>query len=211
MFKKTSEAEIIQSQEAKGNVLIPTYVDYHIRRFFVTKINDESFSNSQLNSLTFSKDSKIRYIGKKAFKNSDVSRIFIPASIVEIDEDAFKGAKKLNRIDVDQNNDHFSIENSCLIYESNEKVGIENRSLKEVVFAPRNFSGEFSIPNGLTRIRKSAFSKRNEIQSLKSETPTLMKIDQKSFYKCVNLKNFVVKNCSRLNIGSSCFCEATNL
>jgi hypothetical protein len=53
-------------------------------------IGECAFANCrQLCEVTFAADSKLQYIGKKAFADCDLERVFLPASVTEIDPSAF--------------------------------------------------------------------------------------------------------------------------
>lgn len=211
LSKRSQTAEIIKSPKIKGKIFIPTFYVYKCKQYAITKICDDAFSNTSIDSISFSNDSCINKIGKNVFKKTSLFSISIPASLEEIDFDYFNELDQLNDIFVDPNNPHFLIEGGCLVNKKTEQIENEIKEIKEIVFSPPNLSGDFVVPNGTTRIKNSSFSRRFGLCSLISSTEKLNEIESHSFFNNEKLNQISIKNNERLKIGQFCFSESKNL
>ena len=84
---KRFRAHIIHSPKAKGDIIIPKFVDYESKKYLVISIDQESFSDNHLTkSISFPEKSSVRNIEIGAFSRSSISRFFIPASLETLNE-----------------------------------------------------------------------------------------------------------------------------
>ncbi len=126
-----------------GNVVIPAVIDGRV----VAAIGSWAFSgNANFTDITIP-DSVIR-IGPGAFSGCSVlTNIYIGAGVVDIGQNAFGWCENLVAITVDDDNSAFS-----------SLVGVlfdKDRTL--LIQYPRNKTGSYAIPEGVTAIGDSAF------------------------------------------------------
>lgn len=194
---KTKTAYVAESPKAKGNVFIPKYIEDNCQKYTVIKICDKAFANSKIESLNFPQDSAVKVIGNSVFSNTDITKIFIPKNLIKLDDLWCENANKLKEIEVDKKNQFFSIKNKFLIYKKEEDF--------EILFAPRDFEGEYLVPEGVTRIGNYSFSRCKGITSLKSISGSLVKVGSHSFDHCENLESVDFNQDSTLILDSFCF------
>lgn len=93
-------------------------------------------------------DSLIR-IGDLAFNGcTSLTEITIPASVEQIGDYAFLGCESLTSINVDPNNKFYSSENGVLF----------NKNKTELIYCPKQSSGEYTVPNSVKTIKSFAFA-----------------------------------------------------
>ena len=115
-------------------------------------------------------------IGANVFNYCEITTIEIPNSIVDIDFTAFRWNYELEWIEIEENHPLY-VSIGGIVY---------NKSITEIVCVPNNISGTVELPDGITEIRDSEFSGRE------------------------NMKSIVIPN-SVTKIGSSAFSGATSL
>lgn len=126
---------------AGGNAIIPDDGSVEI-------IADFAFNGNRTLSREFIIPDGVKKIGVMAFKDTNVEKFIIPASVEEIADVAFLSCDKtLEEIIVDEKNSEFYIELNCLINRNSHSViSLVNRSVKEVV-----------IPKGIQTISYGTF------------------------------------------------------
>ena len=102
------KATIVNSNEACGDILIPRSVIYQSQEYIITMIDENSFREcTHLKSINFSKDSELRYIGKKAFYSSNITTLYIPPKFELFEEDWCYNAQYLDTIYISDENPNF--------------------------------------------------------------------------------------------------------
>ena len=114
----------------------------------VTSIGSLAFRDcTSLKSVTIG--NSVKSIGSGAFGNCpQLKSITIPKSVKSIGDDAFSTGGGLTKINIDENNTAYSSIDGVLF----------NKSQTELIRYPGGKQGEYTIPNSVTSIKKSAFS-----------------------------------------------------
>lgn len=159
----------------------------------VTTIGEAAFQFSGLTSITI--PSSVTTIGKSAFSYCSFTSVFIPSSVTSIGEGAFTGYD----ITVDENNPNY-----CSV-----DYALFNKSKTVLISFPRSFSGEYTVPNGVTEIGKSAFRICQNLTSI-SFPHTLISIGDSAFSNCSGLTSISIPN-SVESIGNNGFSGCTSL
>ena len=113
-------------------------------------INDFAFNGNRTLAREFVIPEGVTEIGFMAFKDTNVEKFVVPASVEFIDNMAFWCYEKtLKEIVVDKNNLRYFVESNCLIYREDDMVvviSIVDRNVREVV-----------IPQGVKTIGEGVF------------------------------------------------------
>ena len=114
----------------------------------VTSIGRSAFYGcTGLTSVTIG--NSVTSIGSLAFRDcTQLKSITIPKSVKSIGDDAFSTGGGLTKINIDENNTAYSSIDGVLF----------NKSQTELIRYPGGKQGEYTIPNSVTSIKKSAFS-----------------------------------------------------
>lgn len=79
------EANELKDRSSRSDILIPRSVYYKSREYMITSVSEKAFAkSSQLKSIQFSSDSKLRLIEKDAFMLSSIQSLTIPSSLIEL-------------------------------------------------------------------------------------------------------------------------------
>ena len=161
----------------QGDVVIPASVEYRGIVYKVTEIEDMAFSAcSQLTSVT------------------------IPASVRDIDDEAFENSPLLQKIIVDPNNRYFKDVDGILY----------TKNMREIVLYPPGIKAEsFSIPDGVREINARAFAGVTQLKKITLPN-SLVEIEDEAFYGCMGLTEITVPEKVR-ELGDNIFGEAENL
>lgn len=90
---------------------------------FIEKINSSTFDNcKKLSAILFSRDSKLKIIGDKAFACSSLKNIKIPQNVSEIGKRAFYECSKFKKIEFECNSQLRTIGESAFEYTSLENI-----------------------------------------------------------------------------------------
>lgn len=213
--------------EKCNHIFVKSLITFESNEYKITEKCDKAFANSYIESLYFPPDSYVEVIGNSIFENSNVKKVFIPQSLIKLNDLWCKDAKLLNEIDVDPKNQFFVNKDGFLIYKKMSEL--------EILFAPSNVEGEILVPEEVTRIGSYSFSRCQKITSLKSSSFQLKEVGSHSFCQCKNLKSVVFQqqesqvnfdsccfsgtrsletvelSCKSIQFGNSCFIVATNL
>ena len=211
IFMESGTASITGVTKDKEEIYVPLFVRCQGQKFDVTAVDERAFSGSKLKALLFSEDSKLETIRDFAFAGSSIEELFIPSGVTALSANWCSGADKLTKIEVGPGNRFFSIRDGLLISEKLVNDGQEKRKSREILFAPRDIGGDFSIPAGITRIGNCSFGKREGLVSVASDTPSLQTIDSHAFSGCRNLERLKVCRASDLALCESCFSDSAKL
>ncbi len=101
------------------------------------------------NIKTISLPNSLLRIGDLAFSGcTSLTEITIPASVEQIGDYAFLGCDSLTSINVDPDNKFYSSENGVLF----------NKNKTELIYCPKQNSGEYTVPNSIKTIKSLAFA-----------------------------------------------------
>ena len=107
------------------------------------------FCGATENIKTISLPNSLIRIGDLAFNGcTSLTEITIPASVEQIGDYAFLGCESLTSINVDPNNKFYSSENGVLF----------NKNKTELIYCPKQSSGEYTVPNSVKTIKSFAFA-----------------------------------------------------
>lgn len=77
----------IVNDDARNYVYIPKSINYNNQNYNVIRIKEGSFRNNKsIYSLNFPNDSFVQKIEKDSFTFSSIESLFIPSSIIELEE-----------------------------------------------------------------------------------------------------------------------------
>lgn len=110
----------------------------------------------------------------------DFKSVFVPESITSL-RSAFDNFGNLENITVSSANKYFGSVNGILY----------NKDKTEIVRVPRNRSGNFEIPFGITTIGYGAFRSCNSLTSVTIPT-TVTTIGEQAFWYCAGLINLII-------------------
>lgn len=194
---KRYRAQIIHSPKAKGDIIIPKFVEYESEKYLVIGIGQESFrDNKYINSLSFPTDSRVRNIDIGIFTRSSISYFFIPASLETFNEMWCCYSSNLFQIKVSPDNKNFKyVDEKFLLNQLNDSL----------LFARRDICGKVIVPQNIKKISPNAFSQCKKINSISFETSVLTTIDKFAFYNCQKLLNIEALPTSVNFFGYMCF------
>lgn len=210
LLKNNLTAEIIESPYAEKDIKIPTFIELNSNKYKIIRVCDHAFQNAKINSLSFEKDSLIEKIGSCVFENSTIRKLSIPPNLIKINSCWIDGAIELEEINVNRKNEYFSNDDDSgfIVYEKQDE---NDKKIRKIIFAPRNFKGKYLVPGETTSIGRFAFSQRQNLLSFKSDFSSLKLIESYCFYQCENLENFIFKGKNDLTLGAYCFSNSIRL
>jgi hypothetical protein len=181
-----SKAVVLASQKVEGELVIPEYVSYRLRKFPVKRIEARAFfHNNKITRLTLPEN--LEYLGAWAFSSCPAlsDTLVLPKNLKEIGNDAFCGtnisclvikSEKLEPIDSTLENNFFfncanlqtiiceqSVKNLTFsllrsAHNLEEVVFLESlNEIPEAFFAHAKISGKISFPKDLKTVGWSAF------------------------------------------------------
>ena len=195
-------AHVTESPNAKGDIFIPQFISFQNRQYKVTGIEDKSFSNTSIESLSFASNSQVRYIGNFAFSKSTLRELSIPASLRKLEERSLEGANELTDITISDENRYFSCKNGILLFNSNPG---ESGSQYEILFAFKDFQDKSDKRFDIY------FTKSTNQITIKSNTPSLKLNDFHYYNKCPNIYHYKIISQSAIELSDKCFNESKHL
>lgn len=181
-----SKAVVLANNNVKGDLHIPEFVSYHLRKFPVTRIEDRAFfHNNDITRLTLPEN--LEYLGTFSFSSCPAlsDTLVLPKNLKEIGNDAFCGtniscliikSEKLEPIDSTLESNYFfncanlqtiiceqSVKNLTisLLRASHNLVEIvfpdSLNEIPEAFFAHAKISGKILFPKDLKTVGWSAF------------------------------------------------------
>ena len=124
--------------------------------------------------------SNVVSIESRAFYNSSLTKIIIPASTTTIADDAFRLCNKLEEIVVNADNNSFVIHNRALYTIDKTKL---------IAYPVANAEKEFTISSETAIINPYAFADAVNLETVSLESVNLTEIGGYTFMNCSNLKN----------------------
>ncbi len=166
----------------------------------VTSIGDSAFFGcTSLTSVTI--PNSVTSIGRYAFAyRTSLTSVTIPDSVTSIGYFAFSGCTSLSNISVDSNNTAYcSIDGN--LYNKDASVLIQ--------YAIGKTAGSFTIPNSVTEIGDSAFSRCTSLTSV-AIPDSVTSIRDDAFSGCTSLTSVAIPD-SVTSIGGWAFADCTSL
>lgn len=119
----------------------------------------------------------LEVIGSTAFSKTALESIYIPRNVTSIGMRAFDECKLLEKIEVDEKNEYYASVDGVLF----------SKDMKTLYDYPEAGASEYTIPSGVERIERNAFSDANQLKVL--EIPaSVTEIGEDAFYLCRSLK-----------------------
>jgi len=168
----------------------------------VTNIDAGAFKNVQISKITFTapaegEEVKPLVIALGTFDGCDsLESITLPARLAEFSLDLFADCGNLKEIHFEEGNDHYSSKGGVLC----------NADGTEIIWAPKAFGGEYTIPDGVTSIGPRAFY-GTKVTSL-IVPGAVTNIGDEAFYNISTLTSVVFQGKAtdpRINIGVNAF------
>lgn len=189
----------LESIELPDNVeIIADYAFYGCSQLksistLAKKIGDYAFSLcSLLESITLSDN--LETIGKEAFKDTNISEVFIPSSVTDIGEKALETGN-IKKINVDENNQYYTSVDGVLF----------NKSITEIVDYPNCAESDFySVPQSVSSIGEYAFYGNHTSLKTIIIPDTVTEIENGAFMDFYSLEYIYIPD-SVIKIGDDAF------
>ena len=141
-------------------------------------------------------------IGNTAFFNClNITSVTIPSSVSNISTSgAFFYCTKLTAIDVDGDNANYSSDTHGVLF---------NKDKTTLIICPGGFTGDYTIPNGVTSIGDCAFYSCMGLESV-TISNSVTSIGSYTFYSCMGLESVTISN-SVTSIGDYAFHSCRSL
>lgn len=156
----------------------------------------------KLQSIDFHDDSELTTIDEKAFLNSSINKLTIPAKVARMNEGWCQNTSYLNIIKLSKDNLHFSYLDESFIIGK----GIE----REILFFARRNIKKATIPGFIKKIESHAFECCKQLHEVKIPNHNNLKVIN-NFAFCKSLIGHITITKSVIKIGQSAFCDCTNL
>ena len=147
----------------------------------------------------------IRYTPNPFDGNMYLKSLYIPASVIKVNNYALNGMENLSEIFVDEENKNYFAKDNILYKIDNDKV--------DILVVPNKIEGNVELFYGLTNISTYTFKNTNNIESIVVPT-TVTNISHNAFYNCNNLKKIVISGSTtgltEINDGNLCFGNASS-
>ncbi len=143
----------------------------------ITSIGEYTFAWCEyLSSITLPQN--LSSIGENAFWCAGITQISIPAGVSFIGLDAFNACDKLSAFSVAADNPYYKSYDGALY----------NKSMTQLITAPKTVSGVFSVPSGVSSIGIRAFMDCTKLAGV-ILPKSIKSIDKSAFFECGKLKN----------------------
>lgn len=176
-------------------------------------------NNTSLTSVTFEKGSKITSIPTDAFNFcSALKSIHLPATVTEIERNAFIYCKSLAAVTIEEGGEILKIGNTAFkgtkLSVTNINALIKNvTEISEYAYQETTSTvdedGTLVIPEGITTIGREAFKKANGIKKIQFPM-SLVSIETYAFSWCSNLTEVVIPD-GVISIGGGAFGNCASL
>jgi|GEM_PF-2447685 len=127
--------------------------------------------------------SSVKEIASYAF-GSIFTSVIIPASVASIDDTAFRGAGVSQGYYVDSQNPSYCNDENGILF---------NKDKTQLVYAPRNLTGKYAVPDTVQRLTDYCFSNCEKLTEL-TIGDSVEEIPTSAFHGCSHLKNLSIGN-----------------
>ena len=180
--------------------------------YTVTNIDSQAFSScsklTKINFLTAPEgvDEVPLNLQSKAFSScSNLTTIILPSRLASFSQDIFNYCNKLTSVDVSGTGGNFSAKG-----EAGTKV-LCTAAGDKIVYAPKGFAGDYTIPAGVTAIGELAFNGCTGLTSL-TITGSVKSIEANAFKGCTGLTKLTfTEDGAELEVGEGAFYGCTGL
>ncbi|KAK8876034.1 hypothetical protein M9Y10_006218 [Tritrichomonas musculus] len=169
--ESNNTASITQSPKATGNIFIPRFYEKGNKKYNIISIEDRSFYECNIDSITFPEDSEVKFFGNYCLKEARVKKLQIPAS-VQGPNNFICLIDRLDEIEVSPKNRHFFLyNNQILLGKSKDNID----KFDDLLFIIYDVE-EVVIPAQVSIIERRSIGYSNKLKSLKFETNSELKI-----------------------------------
>lgn len=136
----------------------------------------------------------ITSIGDYSFGYTNISSIFLPASIEKVGIEAFAWCENLKEINVDEKNPYYFSKDGVL-YDRRHSTGYINfKHDNDVVLAlyPCGKEGNFQLPGNVGMIGNAAFFDCQKLSAISMPSGSLVEIGEFAFQLCAGLKQISI-------------------
>lgn len=179
------EAHVVNSPNIYDLSLnIPRSIIFHKQEYIITSIQENSFlRNCSITSITFAKDSCLKLIEKNAFSNSQISNIYLPSSLTEIQEGCFNNNTHLKAITISPSNKHFSLSpDQCFL--------TENKTEKLILVCHQIQNA--TIPSFVKFISPNIFTDCKYLETINFSEDSQLKSIEKDVFSCQSLQTLTI-------------------
>ncbi|KAK8886506.1 hypothetical protein M9Y10_041970 [Tritrichomonas musculus] len=175
-------AKVVSSPDARGDIFFPRSIKYQAKDYLIIKIEERAFQNNKnITSISFSDDSELLSIGRKAFSCCSLESLSLPRKVGQLEEGWCMNTMNLNHIHLDSNNKNFKyLDESHQIIVGKSQINSEEFDL--LVFACRDVKTVF-IPSSIKVIGSYAFMHCRLQKVTFEENSQLKTIEKKVFSK----------------------------
>ena len=173
---------------------------------FIKRIRSHAFENcSKLSSIEINDDSKLQSIGACSFTNTSLRSIFIPKTLVKLEEGWFVDSLDLNNVVISPENKYFKYadKNRQIIV---GRTNLVHENYEDLVFASRNIK-HAKIPKYVKRIKPFAFESCSCLEEIEIPKDSELRfIGKFAFFNTYFNKIFIPSKVDELQDG---WCAAT--
>lgn len=172
-------SKVIYSPKVENDIIIPRAVNFQSSEYTIISIDRDSFrKNFTIRSISFSQDSELQVIEKKAFSVSSIKKISFPPSLKKLKEGWCEETNYLNDIEISPNDKSYSyLDNKMIIGKSQT----ENNNYDTLIFVRRDID-DIKIPSFIKYIDPYAFDGCNNLHKIDfSDESELLSLGKCSF------------------------------
>ena len=206
--EKEKTAGLYKNKNTKAkHIMIPKTITFNSKKYLVTEIFKGGFNFSKaIYSIQFSEDSQLRVIENSSFTFSSIVTLFIPASVVKLEDGWCNGVEKLKNIFVHPDNPHFIYyEEQFILGKTDEKSEIYD----ELLFARRDVENA-NIPSFIKRIGPYAFERCSQLTEVTFPSESNIEILDKYSFCETSIESILIPS-NVFEIRDGCFSHCDNL
>ncbi|KAK8896121.1 hypothetical protein M9Y10_014014 [Tritrichomonas musculus] len=199
-------AKVSESPNARGDIFIPSSINYKTQDFVVISIKEKSFmNNNQIKSINFQFDSRLQTIEKNAFAFSSLESLSIPSKVKELNYGWCRGTSKLIHISISPNNHFFSYLNNSLII---GKSKLNETDFYDSIYFVRRDINQVIIPSFIKYIKPFSFHQCNSLHKILFPTDSPIESIEKFAFNYSSIEYVSIPpNVKKIGGYSFCYCE----
>ena len=204
---KDNTAIITENRLLTRDIFIPRSVKYESTEYIITSIQQSAFANCNLTiTFKFASDSEVRTIEEKAFSDSTIQYLEIPASVTDLKDGWCYEANELKQVIVNENNPRYkNYDNDIVI----GKTTIDSANYDLLVFCNRNIEA-LTIPNFIKTICPFSFENCMQLQSVVIPSDSQLRTIDDYAFKSTKIASFEIP-CHLNKIGQYAFFNCDEL